>query len=53
MNSCYFCGTPLDDDYFCFGCEEAICDDCNLNDCSGRHAPECHDTYDIDLDDFD
>lgn len=56
MNTCYFCGTAVEDDYYCFGCEEAICDDCNLNEsCWGHHAPDCHtDVPDPELDeDFD
>lgn len=54
MGTCYFCGTPLDDDYMCFGCGEYICDDCDMTGaCMGNHSPECHETYDTDLDDFD
>ena len=43
MGVCYSCGTSLDDAYFCFGCKEFICDDCDRNsECVGSHSVGCH-----------
>lgn len=47
--NCYHCGKAVDNDYYCYGCKEYICDgeDCNLPwsvaDAIGRgHSPEDH-----------
>src|SRR5438093_11309196 len=46
---CYFCGQPTEEDFYCFGCEEYICTECDHNyGCSGRHTPECHEGTDED-----
>lgn len=43
--NCRFCGVELDNDYFCSGCGEFICDDCDVS-CGeipfGGHDPFEH-----------
>jgi hypothetical protein len=39
---CYFCGCPCQEDDFCSGCDEFICDDCDETHPMGPHDPEDH-----------
>jgi len=29
MPKCYFCKKEVSDDYYCYGCDEYVCDDCD------------------------
>lgn len=53
---CFNCSAPLDDDYFCYGCEEFVCDECNVSGAWGDHTAEDHliaDWDDEEDDDWD
>jgi len=40
---CYFCGKEVDGMFYCFGCGEFICSDCEGDDSPfGRHSIEDH-----------
>ena len=40
---CYFCGKNVDDDSYCHGCLEYVCEECSLNpDVWGAHDVREH-----------
>lgn len=40
---CYFCGKEVNGEFYCFGCGEFICDECECDDPPfGRHSIEDH-----------
>lgn len=39
---CFFCTAQCDGDYFCYGCEEFVCNVCDEVECIGRHMVEEH-----------
>mgnify|MGYP001615993200 CR=1 FL=1 len=41
---CYFCEKTVGADYYCYGCQEHICDECTTaeNPPLGSHIPEDH-----------
>lgn len=54
---CYKCNQPTPTEYFCYGCAQVICGDCNMNEnLMGEHivddhlepTPCCGDRVDID-----
>jgi hypothetical protein len=42
MAKCYFCHREVSEDDFCFGCDEYICDKCDINEVGGDHLVEDH-----------
>lgn len=39
---CYFCGVDLDETFFCYGCEEFICQYCDETEVWGQHTASEH-----------
>ena len=48
MATCYKCEKPCDEDTYCYGCREHICEKCCKEDPWGTHEPEDH--YETDED---
>lgn len=50
--NCYFCDKELDGEWFCYGCEEYVCEECdkNPNLPFGSHHVTDHEDYDDDDD---
>ena len=42
MPKCYYCEKELTEDYYCYGCKEHICEDCDETGASGNHSIEDH-----------
>jgi len=43
MGKCYFCGKEVDDEFYCYGCKEYICEDhLGYDPPMGEHHPEDH-----------
>ena len=40
--SCYFCGKEVDGMFFCFGCKEFVCSECDKTEIAGHHSVEQH-----------
>lgn len=55
---CYLCSQPIDgnpDDAYCYGCQQFVCDTCDVASPMGEHDPEAHcadDDTDLDLEGF-
>ena len=42
-HECYLCGKQVSEEMYCFGCQEYICDECDVGHCIGfNHKPEDH-----------
>ena len=42
-NTCFNCYSPCDEDAYCHGCKEYVCDECGVEDTPfGEHSPEDH-----------
>ncbi len=42
--NCFRCGKQIDEEFYCYGCTEYVCDDCitNTGVCGPGHAVELH-----------
>ena len=51
--NCYNCGNLMDSEFYCFGCQEFICDECDTDfGCFGSHEPDDHLIVDEDKEEW-
>ncbi len=39
---CYFCARAVDDEDYCYGCKEYVCETCDVAGCIGPHEAQDH-----------
>lgn len=40
--NCHFCGKEVDSDFYCYGCGEYVCEECDEKEPWGPHSIEDH-----------